>query len=239
MKTRRVSGGGCLLLCALVASRHVGADFADDRQYLAQLVAAGKLDQAELICREKLARQRTGGSDRAAYTCELLRVVTERARRRMMREEDPCGLPPRKSQPTTWTITPASPPAVLVQLQAALVELALPNSCWAASSNALTEASKQLARNVGRRLKKLGAALDERMRDATCGPQSGRLSQPKTAARHPRVDPSATARALMLLAETATDGLRDARLLSTAAARCKLEKISPGDLSPAAWWRSR
>lgn len=225
-----------LLLVVVLGAANASADWETDRRYLAELLASGELSQAELVCRERLADAGLSAADRAAYTCELVRVVTEAACRGG-------GEGPQRWQAIAQTVASyledhaGSPQSTLVRLQAALSQLARAEQYLGSSSTADVAQLRNWARQAGRALASLQADLDQLLRQNQADPNAAdyisrkKLRAIRASARQQR------ARALLLLAESASSA--DDRALLAGDAGEELERIAPGDLHEPAWWRSR
>lgn len=224
--------GICLFTSASFAE--VGAN----RAHVSKLLSEGRYDQAELVCRQSLTAADLNETERSIYVCDLIHVLTERARRADDANVDREWSEVRSAGEGYLEEKPASPRSVLVRLQLATAQIAEAEQMLGRVRIRPAQIRQQL-QQAARQLQQLGTETDSRLRSQRSSDpnEDGYLNEKALRAVRASIR-QRRAQALLLLAET--DEVRPAdRTYACAQARSELEKISPGDLSDRAWWQTR
>ena len=233
MKIRFLIVAGYLLLGASCAFGDILTDQAAVDRYLQQ----GKFDLAEMLCREQLQGEATI-EKRSAFTVELLRVLTEKARQSTMVEADAIFRNAKTAATTYLASDRESTQRWLVEFQMALLpRLRGDLRQWQMGGVRGDALHLQYLRDSLKQLHALAQRMDVGLRKS-----KGRASKNGLSAKAMRelrgrvaLEIGKTYRAQAEAYPTASNdrGLAAAEGVET------LERISPTSMTPEWWWRSR
>lgn len=217
------------------------ADFETDQAAIDRLVQQGKFDLAEMLCREQLQGQ-VELERRSAFTVELLRVLTEKARQSTMVDADVTFRQAEAVAKAYLNADKQSTQRWLVEFQLALLpRLRADLRQWQMGGVRGDALHLRYLRDSLKQLQSLAERLDAELRKTSgrSKPKMSRGSMSVKAMRELRgriaLELGKTYRAQ---AEAYPAGSNDRSLAASEGARV-LERVAPTSITPEWWWRCR
>ncbi len=213
------------------------ADMASDQAAIDRFIAEEKFDHAEMLCREQLQSD-ISVSRRAAFTVELLRVLTEKARQSTLQQAEQLFQDAHEVAKAYLEIDRASNLRWLVEFQMALLpRLHGDLRQWQAAGSRGDANHLGDLRATLKQLESLASRMDRAMRSSSRLKSQGGLSENALRELRGRVALEIGITYRMQAEAYAADG--DDRLLAAAQGVKTLERISPTSMTLPWWWRSR
>jgi thioredoxin-like negative regulator of GroEL len=231
------------LLFVMLAPTILFADVTADQARIDKFLKQRNFDRAEFICRERLSDSRISTRDRAAYTIELLRVVSRQAEVAAREERQAIFASADREIAKYLNYDRDSPQRLLVRFQAALLtrlkavlrQYDRPRSVTAAADPAILKDF----RDTNRQLRMLSRDVEEGLR-------RDRNRDPNKEERLTRKElTNLRARILLELGKTYQQQAdaypigSDDRILAATESVQYLQKLSPASLSEAMWASSQ
>ncbi len=227
---------GVVLGLMLALTLQAWGDTQSDRQAIARLVAAGKVDEAEFYCRERLSDSNLPLPARSALTLELMDVLSGRARREAGASAAAHFAAAERVAEDYTRVDTDSLLRFLVAFRQALLPRLAAESC---SANESAEENLGKVRATIRRLEQLADNLDAelRQRRPRDSHEVGYLTERELRNLRDRVGLELGV-TFLAQAEAYRNRSED-RLLAAGRATAEFEKLSPTALSSELWIDSR
>jgi len=216
------------------------ADIASDQAVIDRLLGQGKFDHAELLCREQLQGD-VPIERRAAFTVELLRVLTEKARQSTMVDANKILRSAQTSGESYLKADSESTQRWLVEFQLALLpRLRGDLRQWQMGGVRGDSLHLQYLRDSRKQLQSLATRMDVQLRNS-----GGKKKSRRSAGLSDKAMRELRARVALELgktyraqAEAYPPDSADRSLAAAEGARV-LDRVAPTAVTPDSWWRSR